>query len=513
MLENSTLLVTGGRVYDHDGNTDYPAIADILVRGGKIAEVAPGIAARLAAAGERPAETLDAAGMLVLPGFLNAHYHSHDTLMKGAWETLPLEMWLMKALPPSYPKRSREEIKVRALLGAWECLRGGITTVQDMVTLAPWDPDHLDALLEAYDEIGIRAVVALQFADIPGIASIPFWEETVPKQHQAVLSGGIEPPKDNVDLFDIVEHEYRRNAGRHGRVTWALGPSGPERCSRRFLERLADLSQGEDLPVYTHIYEGKYMALHARQAYPAQGGSLVNWLGEVGLLNARMNLAHSVWLLPSEIERLAQTGTNVVINPISNLKTRSGVAPIRQLLEAGVNTALGCDNCSCSDVQNMFQAMKLFCALTAVSDPEPGPPLAPDALRAATLAGAQGARLEGKLGALKPGYAADFSLLDLSDPSFVPLNSVARQVVYSESGRAVRTVVVDGRVVLRDGRLALVDQDALREAVERIMIQLRKDMAQVGGKVDAIMGYLMQAYRRVWHSDVGINRYVGHGRL
>jgi len=507
------ILIKDGRVYDHDGDTDQPALADILVRDGRIAEVGPGIAARLAAAGEQPAETLDAAGMLVLPGFVNAHYHSHDVLMKGAWETLPLEIWLMKALPPSYPKRSREEIKVRALLGAWECLRGGITTIQDMVTLAPWDPDHLDALLEAYDEIGIRAVVALQFADIPGIASIPFWEEVVPKKYHGVLSGGIEPPKENVDLFTVVEQQYRRHKARHPRITWGLGPSGPERCSRGFLERLAALSKAEDLPLYTHLYEGKYMALHARQAYGAQGGSLVNWLGEVGLLNPLMNLAHSVWLLPQEIERLAETGTNVVVNPVGNLKTRSGVPPMRQLLESGVNTALGCDNCSCSDVQNMFQAMKLFSALTAVSDPEPGPPTAPEALRAATLAGAKGARLEGKLGALKPGYAADFSLLDLADPSFVPLNSVARQVVYCESGRAVRTVVVDGQVVLRDGRLTQVDQDDLRGAVERVMVGLRKDMAQVGGKVDEIYGYLMEAYRRVWASDVGINRYVGNGRL
>jgi guanine deaminase len=503
-----SLLVTNGMVYDHDGDTDRPAVADILVRDGRIADVAPGLEMR-----EKADETLDASGMLVLPGFVNAHYHSHDVLMKGAWETLPLEIWLMKALPPSYPKRSREEIKVRALLGAWECLRGGITTVQDMVTLAPWDPDHLDALLEAYDEIGIRAVVALQFADLPGIDSIPYWEEVVPKKYHGVLSGGIEPPKENVDLFDVVEQQYRRHKGRHPRVTWALGPSGPERCSRRFLERLAALSEADDLPLYTHLYEGKYMALHARQAYGKHGGSLVNWLGEVGLLHPRMNLAHSVWLLPQEIERLAETGTNVVVNPVGNLKSRSGVPPMRQLLEAGVNTALGCDNCSCGDAQNMFQAMKLFSGLTAVSHPEPGPPSAADALRAATLAGAKGARLEGKLGAIKAGYAADFSLLDLSDPSFVPLNSAARQVVYTESGRAVRTVVVDGQVVLRDGRLTQVDQDELRGAVERVMVGLRKDMARVGGKVEEIHSYLMEAYRRVWAADVGINRYVGNGKL
>ncbi|HEY6820916.1 MAG TPA: amidohydrolase family protein [Burkholderiales bacterium] len=507
-MAETTLLVTGGMVYDHDADTDRPAIADILVRGGRIAEVAP----RISPAAKAD-ETLDARGMLVLPGFVNAHYHSHDVLMKGAWETPPLEIWLMKALPPSYPKRSREEIRLRALLGAWECLRGGITTVQDMVTLAPWDADHLDALLQAYEEIGIRAVIALQFADLPGIDSVPFWQEVVPKEFHGVLSGGIEPPKDDVDLFAIVEEQYRRHKRRHPRIRWALGPSGPERCSRGFLERIAALSAAEGLPVYTHIYEGKYMALHARQAYGAHGGSLINWLGEVGLLNSRMNLAHSVWLLPGEIDRLAETGTNVVINPVGNLKTRSGVAPIRRLLETGVNTALGCDNCSCSDVQNMFQAMKLFCGLTAVSDPEPGPPTAPDALRAATLAGAKGAGLQGEVGALKPGYAADFFLVDLSDPSFVPLNSAARQLVYTESGRGVRTVVVDGRVVLRDGRLTLVDQDKLRESVERAMVVLRKDMERVGAKVDAIMGPLLEAYRRVWAADVGINRYVGSGRL
>src|ERR1051326_4769502 len=122
---SEAILVKGGRVYDHDGDTDHPALADILVRDGRIAEVRPGIQA--------DAQVIDASGTLVLPGFVNAHYHSHDVLMKGAWETLPLEIWLMKALPPSYPKRSREEIKVRALLGAWECLRGGITTIQDMV--------------------------------------------------------------------------------------------------------------------------------------------------------------------------------------------------------------------------------------------------------------------------------------------------------------------------------------------------------------------------------------------
>jgi cytosine/adenosine deaminase-related metal-dependent hydrolase len=108
----------------------------------------------------------------------------------------------------------------------------------------------------------------------------------------------------------------------------------------------------------------------------------------VGLLNERFTLAHGVWLQPDEIELVARAGAHVALNPVSNLKTRSGVAPVRAYLDAGVKLALGTDNSSCSDAQNMFQAMKLFNGLAAVSDPEPGPPTAPDALRAATLAGA-----------------------------------------------------------------------------------------------------------------------------
>ncbi len=137
-----------------------------------------------------------------------------------------------------------------------------------------------------------------------------------------------------------------------------------------------------------------------------------------------------------------------MLNHLSNMKLKSGIAPMLDMREAGMRVALGCDNCSGSDVQNMFQAMKMYCRLAAVSDPEPGPPLAHEALRNATLGGARSAMLDDRIGALKPGYKADLVLLDMNDTAYLPYNSAARQIVYSETGRSIDTVMIYGRVVM-----------------------------------------------------------------
>jgi len=513
----SVLLIKGGRVYDHAGNVDLPEIADILIVDGTIAAVRPGIADALARNEKVPelgarmiGATIDAADKLVIPGFVNAHYHSHDVLLKGCFETIPLELWVLSALPPSYPKRSTAEIRARTLLGAIECLRGGITTVQDMATIYPFDEEHLDAMLQAYEDVGIRCVFALQIADVPGAKSIPFWDEVIPADHRAALSGAVEPYK-NINLLSLVRDIEASRRNRHPRLTWALGPSSPERCSDELLAGLAALSADRKLPVYAHIYESKAMTLIARQTHARDGGSLITYLKRVGLLTPYLSLAHSVWMSPREIEALAEAGTNVVLSPVGNLKTRSGVAPIRSYAARHVNVGLGCDNCSCSDAQNMFQSMKMFAALPGVCHPEPGPPMAVDAIWSATVGGARTAGLEGRVGALRQGMAADLSILDLTDPSFVPLNSVARQLVFTESGRGVETVIVDGRVVVRDRKVVTIDERALRREVADLMKPLRKDIDAVVARNNRMLPFLMEAHRRTWATDIGLNRYVGDG--
>lgn len=511
-----TLLVAGGRVYDHDGDVHQPQIADILVADGKIVAIRPGIADAIKSgapvpelAGQSVGRTIDASGRLVIPGFVNGHYHSHDVLLKGCFETIPLELWVMSALPPAFPKRSKAEIRARTLLGAVECLRSGITTVQDLATVFPYDEEHVDTILQAYDDVGIRCIFALQVADVPGAKSIPFWEDVVPAEMRKGLSGAVEPFRGPKSLTETVRDLTASRMGRHRRITWALGPSSPERCSEDLLRDIADMSADFQIPVYTHIYESKAMTLIARQSHQQDKGSLIRYLDRCGLLGPRLNLAHSVWMLPEEIRMIAERGANVVLNPVGNLKTRSGIAPIREYVDMGVNVGLGCDNCSCSDCQNMFQSMKMFASLAAVTDPEPGPPTAAQSFHAATTAGARGAGMSDKLGQLKPGFAADFSIIDLNDPSFVPLNSAVRQLVFTEAGRSVETVVVDGKVVVDQRKVVSIDEAALYAEASELAKELMKDLEGVQGRLKDFLPYLLEAHRKTWAEDVGTHRYVG----
>jgi 5-methylthioadenosine/S-adenosylhomocysteine deaminase len=513
-----TLLIHGGRVYQHDHNTDRPEAGDVLIADGIIFAVRPGIAAALARneplpelGGRHLDQIIDATDKLLIPGFVNAHYHSHDVLLKGCFETIPLELWFLNALPPNYPKRSTAEIRLRTLLGAVECLRNGITTVQDFATLSPFDEEHLDAMLQAYEEVGIRCIFALQIADVPAIDSTPFWRDVIPSEYHTALSGAAGPMA-GFDPKHVVHMAVASHRHRHPRITWALGPSSPERCSESLLEWIAEFSETADLPVYTHIYESKGMTLIGRQKFVRDGGSLVRYLERKNLLSKRVTLAHSVWMSPEELDAIAAAGANVVLNLAGNLKTRSGIPPIRSYLERGVNVGLGCDNCSCGDAQNMFEAMKLFTTLAAVCEPEPGPPTAADAVRCATVGGARTASSETRLGAIRPGMAADLSILDLSDSSFVPLNSAARQLVFSEAGRAVETVVVDGQIIVRHRKVTTIDEQALKDEVESTMPMLRKDLDVVVTRNGQLLPYLMEAYRRTIAVDLGVERYARGAR-
>ena len=216
----TTLIVRGGRAMLPSGNWHDPDTVDIAIA----ADTIVGIAPEFAPVAGVPIEELDARGHLVLPGFINAHYHSHDVLAKGTLEEVPLETWRLYALPPQYPPRSVEEVRARTLLGALECLRSGMTTIQDMLTLYPFENRHLDAVMQVYDEIGIRVVFSLQYADRKGLETIPIWKDIFPRNYIRCSR-----PRPSRSARSICSGISRPHASPRRRVRACTGRSAPRR--------------------------------------------------------------------------------------------------------------------------------------------------------------------------------------------------------------------------------------------------------------------------------------------
>ena len=503
------LLICGARVLGFNDEYDQPQVADILIEDGAISSVAPNLSVEGREPGQRVngLEVIDAHDRLAVPGFVNSHYHSHDTLLKGAFEALPLDTWAALALPPAFAPRSAAEIRVRTLVGAAECLLRGITCVQDMVRLHPYAAEHFDVVLKAYQEIGIRAVVAPHYNDLAGTNSAAFWDEEIPAEQQWRLSGPAATFAKDADIMGLIRDTVLPRAKSAGIVRLGLGPSAPERCSEKLLEATAALSTEHDLPVFTHVAETRGKTLHARLKLAAHGHSHITFLGNCGLLGPNLAIAHAVWLDPAEIAAIASAGASVVLNPQGNLKTRSGIAPIGTYRAIGGNVALGCDNCSCNDSQSMLQAMKTYAGLAAVELPFSDTPAAQDALHAATTAGARALGMR-NVGRLASGMRGDVVLFRLDDMCFVPLNSAVRQLVFGDAPPALETVVVDGRIVVAGGRLQTVDPDALRQEAEAYARELRRELRDVTQRVTPLFAHIERAAQRAHATEWRLSAYA-----
>lgn len=498
MASPRALLIRGARVLRPDADPHHPPVADVLVAGDRIAAIAGPDDPPLHAA-----EVLEAREMLMIPGLVSAHYHSYDTLLKGRFEDMPFDVWALHSQPAYWGRRSRAELRARTLLGALEALHAGITTIQDMNSLVPQDEETLDVILSAYAEVGIRVVFSIALRDLPDLDIAPFLPADLPADVAAIVGGA---PRDAAEDLAFVAAQLKRLDPLPPRLHWALSPSGPQRSSRTLLEGLAALSADHGLPVFTHVYETRAQLAKARRIYA--DGSMIAELDRVGLLTPRTTLAHAVHITEPEIAMLARAGTGVVLNPLANLKLKNGVAPIAAFRRAGVRMALGCDNSSCSDCQNIFQAMKMATLLAAGSAPNPTGMLACDAVAAATTGGAQAVGLGDETGIVAPGMRADLVLISLDDLAWQPLGSATRQLVFSETGRGVRTVLVDGEVVLRDGRSTRVDEAAFRAELSEVMREVEHDLAAIAARNAPAIAPLIEANGRLARADLGLWRQV-----
>ncbi|WP_270936493.1 amidohydrolase family protein [Falsiroseomonas oryzae] len=500
-MPDGALLIRGARVLRPGADPHRPPVADVLIAGDRIAAIRT--------AHDPPfdlpvgAEMIEGAGRLLIPGLVSAHYHSYDALLKGRFEDMPFDVWALHSQPAYLGRRSKAELRARTLLGAMEALKAGITTIQDMNSLVPQDEETLDIILSAYAEVGIRVVFSIALRDLPDLDIAPFLPPDLPPDVAALVGGA---PRDPAADLAFVEAQLKRLAPLPPRLHWALSPSGPQRSSRALLEGIAELSARYHLPVFTHVYETRAQLAKARRIYP--DGSMIRHMAEVGLLTPRTTIAHAVHITDDEIALLAQAGTGVVLNPVSNLKLKNGVAPLVAMKRAGVRLALGCDNNSCSDCQNLFQAMKMFALLASGADANPTGVLACDAVEAATAGGAQAVALP-DIGAVAPGMKADLVLLDLDDLAWQPFASAARQLVHCETGRGVQTVIVDGRVVLRGGRLTTVNEAAFRAELAEVMEELERDHAALSARAAPAIPVLLEANEKLSRVDLGMWRLVG----
>jgi guanine deaminase len=215
------------------------------------------------------------------------------------------------------------------------------------------------------------------------------------------------------------------------------------------------LSKEYDVVLQTHLAESRSQAVLGLKKY---GCSLTAHLDKLGLLNERFSAAHGIWIDPDDISRLADRGAGVVHNPMSNLRLGSGVAPARALLNAGVRLGIGTDATNTSDGQNMFEALRLASYLSRVAIRDLDQWLSAEEVLTAASEGSASILGFDRIGKLEKDYKADIVFLDLGHINYVPLRNAVLQLAYAENGAAVQSVMIDGRFVLKDGRLLTVDE-------------------------------------------------------
>jgi 5-methylthioadenosine/S-adenosylhomocysteine deaminase len=227
------------------------------------------------------------------------------------------------------------------------------------------------------------------------------------------------------------------------------------------------------------------------------GKTIIRHMYDLGLLSKRVSLAHSIWVTEEDIALLAESGVSVVHNPVSNLSLGSGIMPLKRLLDAGVNVCLGTDGISASGALNMFEAMKLALLIQRITGTDYRKwPTGAQVLRMATGNGARAVGLGETVGSLAPGKKADLIVLDLAAANYVPLYEVGDQIVLSETGSSVNTVVVNGRLLLEDGNILICNEKELLEEAREIALETKSVVVRSHDFSSQLKPYVEQVYRR-----------------
>jgi cytosine/adenosine deaminase-related metal-dependent hydrolase len=474
--------------------------ADVLIDRDRIVAIAPDLQV------SPDAEALDARDSLVMPGLVNAHTHAHNNLLRNLATSWTLEDLLNRGTA-LYGRRSAEDQYLSAARGAAEMLRTGCTAAYDLFTELPVPTDEgVEAVVRAYSDVGLRAVVAPSFADIVFYHVLPGLRELLPddlKRHVDAMTSA--PTR---SLLDLTERAIRRWHGSGGgRIQVAVSPTIPGHCTDPLLAGCATLAREHGVGIHTHLVETKIEAVHARQRW---GKSIAAHLADIGLLGPRFVGAHSVWLTDEDIQRLADAGGSVAHNPASNLKLGCGLAPVRELLDHGVRVGLGTDGAMSSDNLDMFEAMRFAGVVGTVRFPYRTERWV-DAAAVLTMATEGSAQLLGlgpSGGRLGPGGQADLVVLRSAAGFLRPLNEPVNALVYCETGADVDLVVVGGRVVVRGGQVQTIDESQLCARVQQAADAVRARNRDAWALADRLQPHVMGTCRTLLASPFPVNRFA-----
>ena len=439
------LLVRGGTIVTMDASRRVIEDGAVAVSNGVIVAVGSRAEVEAKYIGR---ETIDATGKTIVPGLINGHTHIPMTLFRGLADDLDLNEWLTKFIFPAEAKNVTEEfVRVGTRLGLAEMIRGGTTTYCDMYYFE-------DAIADETARAGVRGVLGETVIDFP-----------------------VADNKTNADAMAYTERYVKKWQG-HRLITPAIAPHAPYTVSEEHLKAIRAFSDRTNCPIVTHVAETQKEVVDITRDH---GASPINYLERIGFLNDRVIAAHVVFASGEEMSILRRTGTGVVHNPQSNMKLASGVAPVPQFLALDVSVGLGTDGAASNNDLNMWEEMDTAAKLHKLTSGDPKVLSAEQAFELATIRGARALHLEKEIGSIESGKRADLVIVDSDDLNQLPSYNVYSSLVYATKADDVRTVVIEGRIVMRDRRLLTLNEKEIKTRARQFRDQVRSSLAPAPG--------------------------------
>lgn len=419
------ILIKDGYVITMDPQRHIFERGSVAIEGDKIVAVGKGVKTK--------AETvIDAQGKAILPGLINAHTHLSMTLLRGVADDMELMPWLEKIWPIEQ-NLTADDCYAGALLGCLEMIKSGTTCFADQYF-------YMEDVARAVEEAGLRGVLSRGIIEVQGSEKL---KRTIEEGEKLVKNC---------------------HGKANGRILTMFGPHAAYTCSPECLMQVKELAKKYGVGTHIHISESQDEVDRVMKKY---GKRPVEHLDSIGFLGPEVLAAHCVWLTEREISVIRERGVKPVHNPVSNMKIACGVAPVPEMLAAGIPVALGTDGAASNNALDMFNEMKFAALLSKVHKLDPTVVPAQATLEMATINGATALGLGDKIGSLEVGKKADIVLVDMKKPHLVPLHNVVSHLVYSAVGGDVDTVIVDGKVLMQGRKVLTLDEDKVLEGAQK----------------------------------------------